>query len=115
MKKTNPKNLIYGLIIAFTIIGIWAASLVLLLTTNLGELHPFLIPLAIIWQTFLYTGLFITAHDAMHNSVFPANRKINNAIGTFVVFVYALFVELKFFIKQVFHALHHNALNVEKK
>ena len=91
MKIANRKNSIKGLLIAFIIIGIWAASLVFLLTRNLVELYPLLIPLAIIWQTFLYTGLFITAHDAMHGAVFPANRKINDAIGTFVVLVYALF------------------------
>jgi len=80
-----------GLFIAIIIIIIWAAGLVFFLTRDLSELPPLLIPFAIVWQTFLYTGLFITAHDAMHGAVFPANRSINNAIGAFVVFVYALF------------------------
>ncbi len=80
-----------GLLIAFTIIGIWTTSLIFLLTRNLPELPPLLIPLAIFWQTFLYTGLFITAHDAMHGAVFSADRKINDAIGALIVFVYALF------------------------
>jgi len=91
MKKSNSPNSLKGLLIALTIIAIWAASLVFLLTRNLHELHPLLIPLAIIWQSSLYTGLFITAHDAMHGAVFPANRKMNDAIGIFVVFIYALF------------------------
>lgn len=90
MKNQNRQNSIEGLLIALTIIALWAASLVFLLTRNLGELHPLLIPLAMLWQTFLYTGLFITAHDAMHGTVLPGNRKINRAIGTVVVFVYAL-------------------------
>lgn len=89
--KTEYKNSIKAFLIALTIITLWAASLVFLLTRSLSKLYPLLIPLAILWQTFLYTGLFITAHDAMHGAVFPANRKVNNAIGTFVVFVYALF------------------------
>ena len=100
----QSKNSIKALLVAFTIIGVWAASLIFLLTRNLHELHSLLIPLAIIWQTFLYTGLFITAHDAMHNSVFPVNRKINNASGTFVVFVYALFSYKNLFTK---HWDHH--------
>lgn len=89
--KTEYKNSLKALLTALTIITLWAASLVFLLTRNLSGLHPLLIPLAILWQTLLYTGLFITAHDAMHGAVFPGNRKINDAIGTFVVFVYALF------------------------
>ncbi len=80
-----------GLVIALIIVIAWVISLVFLLTRNLHEFLTSLIPLAIIWQVFLYTGLFITAHDAMHGAVFTANRKINNAIGTFVVFIYALF------------------------
>lgn len=91
MKKPNRSNSFKGILIAITIITIWAVSLVFLLTRNLSELPPWLIPLAMLWQTFLYTGLFITAHDAMHGAVFPGNRKVNDAIGTFVVFVYALF------------------------
>jgi len=30
----------------------------------------------ILWQAFLYTGLFITAHDAMHGAVFPKILKL---------------------------------------
>ncbi|UCE07653.1 MAG: fatty acid desaturase [bacterium] len=89
--KSKITSLFKGLLIAIIIISVWATSLVFLLTRNLHELHLLLIPLVIIWQTFLYTGLFITAHDAMHGAVFPANRKINNAIGTFIVFIYAFF------------------------
>lgn len=91
MKKPNHPNSIKAFLIALSIITLWATSLIFLLTRNLSELPALLIPLAIIWQTLLYTGLFITAHDAMHGAVFPVNRKVNNAIGTFVVFVYALF------------------------
>jgi beta-carotene ketolase (CrtW type) len=42
-------------------------------------------------QTFLYTGLFITAHDAMHGIVAPQHKKLNNFIGALCVFLYALF------------------------
>jgi beta-carotene ketolase (CrtW type) len=46
---------------------------------------------ALVWQTFLYTGLFITAHDAMHGVVVPQNLKINNFIGSLVLTLYGLF------------------------
>ncbi len=91
LMESKIKHPFKGLFIAIIIISIWGTSLIFLLTRNLNEIHPLLLPLTIIWQTFLYTGLFITAHDAMHGAVFPANRKINNGIGTFSVFVYALF------------------------
>jgi beta-carotene ketolase (CrtW type) len=42
-------------------------------------------------QTFLHTGLFITAHDAMHGSVYPRNRGVNDAIGAVATTLYALF------------------------
>lgn len=103
MKKSNSVNSIKGLVIALTVIGAWATSLVFLLTSNLSELHPVLIPLAILWQALLYTGLFITAHDAMHGAVFPAHIKMNDAIGAFVVLIYALFDYRNLFTKHWYH------------
>jgi beta-carotene ketolase (CrtW type) len=34
----------------------------------------------VLLQTHLYTGLFITAHDAMHGTVHPS-RRINTLVG----------------------------------
>ena len=42
-------------------------------------------------QTFLYTGIFITAHDAMHGIVYPPKQRVNDALGALAVLVYALF------------------------
>ena len=80
-----------GILIAGSVIGTWAISLLFLLSLNLDQIPRLLILPAIVWQTFLYTGLFITAHDAMHGIVFPKNIKINNLIGRVAVSVYALF------------------------
>lgn len=80
-----------GLIIAVLIISCWLAGLSLLLSTNLAALPIYGIILAMLAQTFLYTGLFITAHDAMHGIVVPGNKKLNNAVGTLCVILYALF------------------------
>ena len=37
--------------------------------------------LRILVQAHLFTGLFITAHDAMHGAVAPGNPKLNHGIG----------------------------------
>ncbi|MFB2893808.1 beta-carotene ketolase CrtW [Aerosakkonemataceae cyanobacterium BLCC-F50] len=94
----------YGIIIAAVIIFLWATTLITLIyidVSNLGFL--WLIP-AILLQTFLYAGLFITAHDAMHGVVFPTNLKINHAIGAITVFLYGLFSYQNLLKK---HWLHH--------
>jgi beta-carotene/zeaxanthin 4-ketolase len=45
---------------------------------------------AILWQTFIYTGLFITAHDAMHGAVFPQNPQVNAFVGKLSLLAYGL-------------------------
>lgn len=49
-----------------------------------------LLYLFVLVQMHLYTGLFITAHDAMHGTV-SANKTINNAAGYITTFLYAAF------------------------
>ncbi|MBD2200758.1 MULTISPECIES: beta-carotene ketolase CrtW [Calothrix] len=95
---------IYGLVIAILIIGLWVGSLAVLLTINYVTMPNWLIPIAIIWQMFLYTGLFITAHDAMHGSVFRKIPKINYFIGSLAVTLYAFFPYQQMLKK---HWLHH--------
>ncbi|MBD3883616.1 fatty acid desaturase [Phormidium tenue FACHB-886] len=103
-KLGNEQDNVYGLLAALIIISVWATSLTILLSLNLAHLPVWLVPLAIFWQTFLYTGLFITAHDAMHGSVCPQNPKLNTLIGTLAVFAYGLF-SYKELLKK--HWLHH--------
>ena len=57
-----------GLLIGWGIILAWGLSLAFLLTWEFSWENP-LTYLAILIQTHLYTGLFITAHDAMHGIV----------------------------------------------
>ena len=94
-----------GLAIALIIILTWAISLELLLTVvNVSQISLPLKAIAVLWQTFLYTGLFITAHDAMHGAVLPKQTKINAAIGSFALLAYGLFS-----YKQLLEAhLHHH-------
>lgn len=93
-----------GLFIALGIITTWATSLTILLFINLSHLNLFGVVLGILIQTFLYTGLFITAHDAMHRSLFPENYKVNDFLGTMCVSLYAFFSYQKL-LKN--HCLHH--------
>lgn len=93
-----------GLMSAILIISIWAISLMFALVQNIQNLNFSLIILLITWQTFLYTGLFITAHDAMHGTAFHKNKKINKKIGMISVILYAMFSYKKLFTK---HHQHH--------
>lgn len=79
-----------GLVAAGTVIISWMASLVFLVTREVQEFALW-IPPAMLVMTFLYTGLFITAHDGMHGTVAPRFPRLNRFIGAFCVGAYALF------------------------
>lgn len=100
------KDRIIGLSLAFLIIGSWAMSIILLFNTAVAEIPLWLLPIVMIWQMFLYTGLFITAHDAMHGTVFPGKKAINKVIGSLAVFSYALFSYKKLLAKHWEHHRH---------
>lgn len=78
-----------GLAIALTIILLWAGHLIYCLMS--GEIN-FLSPLFyfhILVQGYLYTGLFITAHDAMHGTIRPGNKLVNKIVGYIASFLFA--------------------------
>ena len=102
---------IKGLTAGFTIIFLWLFSLISLLSLDISRISIWIIIPGIIWQTFLYTGLFITAHDGMHGLVFPKNRKFNDFIGTLAVSLYALFSYKNLMTK---HWEHHRYPASEK-
>ena len=105
MKRSNSYT---GLFIALSIIGIWAYCLVNFLNWNFSWSNP-LVHLAILLQMHLYTGLFITAHDAMHGTV-TANKTMNNFIGGLCTLLYALFPFRKLYTKHHEHHRHvHSA------
>jgi beta-carotene ketolase (CrtW type) len=78
-----------GLIIALGILTNWAVSLTVLFRLDVAQVAPGWIALAMSWQVLTYTGLFITAHDAMHGVV-CRNPRLNRFIGTIALLVYAL-------------------------
>ena len=97
---------IAGALIAFTIAALWFGSLGFLLYGNIAQLSVVWIILAIAGRTFLQTGLFIIAHDAMHGVIFPKNRQINDAIGTVAINLYAFLPYKTCFQRHWQH--HHN-------
>lgn len=69
-----------GVWIGTAIILLWTLMLAYNLMSRLDPYSPWVI-LQILIQMHLFTGLFITAHDAMHGTVAPKNPKLNHAIG----------------------------------
>jgi beta-carotene/zeaxanthin 4-ketolase len=79
-----------GLLVAITIAIFWIGSLILLSSVDIYQLSPLWILLGISGRTFIQTGLFIIAHDAIHGSACLANRNLNDAIGRLALTLYAV-------------------------
>jgi len=97
-----------GVFIAAMLITAWVGSLIFLLTWNYSWTSP-LTYLLVLVQMHLYTGLFITAHDAMHGTV-SSNSKVNSFIGQLCTALYALFPFKKLNRK---HHQHHRHVHTE--
>ncbi len=95
--KTLPSQLAIAIVIIWTI-SLWKCCQIQLL-----DLNPLVTICLVGWQTWLYTGLFITAHDAMHGSIHPY-PKLNHAIGQLCLWLYAGFDYSELLLK---HHLHH--------
>jgi beta-carotene/zeaxanthin 4-ketolase len=79
-----------GIWVSASILGLWLGSLIFLLSLDLSQVSIEWVGAAILGRTFIHTGLFIVAHDAMHGNVYPRNRQINDWIGSLATQVYAL-------------------------
>ena len=102
---------IKGLAIAVSMISLWAISLIFILSLDQEQVPIFWLGVGLVLQTFLYTGLFITAHDAMHGVVYPKDPRINNFVGSLALLVYGLFYYKELLKK---HHLHHRFPSREK-
>tara|TARA_R110002074_G_scaffold34583_3_gene95059 strand:- start:401 stop:1111 length:711 start_codon:yes stop_codon:yes gene_type:complete len=91
-----------GIIIAFLVILLWTVSLVFLLQYPVNYTSPILY-IGVLVQTHLYTGLFITAHDAMHGVV-SRNIRLNHFIGWLAAILFAFNFYWKLFPN---HHKHH--------
>jgi beta-carotene ketolase (CrtW type) len=92
-----------GILIASLIITFWASHLFYCLINVSVDLFSPVFYLHILIQAYLYTGLFITGHDAMHGTV-SKNKIINNSIGWISTLLFAG-LSFKKLIKN--HFKHH--------
>lgn len=78
-----------GIFIAISIILLWLVHLVYsLLFVEVAAANPWLYVHMLV-QAYLFTGLFITGHDAMHGTVKPHHKRVNTVIGNIASFLYA--------------------------
>lgn len=117
-----------GLALAALIVVAWLATLLVLLQVDLttllatGHLTPAQelahghlpatwiaaagVGTEILVRTFLQTGLFIVAHDAMHGSLIPARPRLNHRLGHLALTLYACLPYADCLRK---HRQHHQA------
>ncbi|PST84585.1 fatty acid desaturase [Pedobacter yulinensis] len=88
MQAVRPSSTA-GLLAAACLIILWGVSLLLLLSWDFSWQNP-LAYIMVFVQMHLFTGLFITAHDAMHGSV-SSNASLNTLAGRVCAFLYAGF------------------------
>jgi beta-carotene ketolase (CrtW type) len=91
-----------GLLIGWSVIFFWFVLLLVLLRWEFSWTNP-LTYLAVLLQMHLYTGLFITAHDAMHGVV-ASNKKLNHVTGWIAAILFSYNFYWKLFPK---HHEHH--------
>jgi beta-carotene ketolase (CrtW type) len=102
--SVDPK----GLIIGWGIILLWGLSLAFLLSYPISWSNP-LVYLGILVQMHLYTGLFITAHDAMHGVV-SSNKRLNHLTGWIAAILFSYNFYGRLFPK---HHEHHRHVATE--
>jgi beta-carotene ketolase (CrtW type) len=88
-ERLTPQLPWRGLWFSAAIVGGWALSAAVLLPGDGPSLPPLLLVLAVLLRTFLQTGLFIVAHDAMHGSLLPGSRRWNDRLGRLALGLYA--------------------------
>lgn len=96
--------------IGLFIIVVWAVSLLFNFLTPAPLTHPFTY-LRILVQMHLFTGLFITAHDAMHGAVHPKNPTLNHGIGKLAATLFLFNAYQKMRPK---HYAHHRHVATEQ-
>jgi beta-carotene ketolase (CrtW type) len=94
-----------GTAVGLGLIGGWCLSLLLLLA-RAQALPAWAAVLAVLLRTQLQTGLFIVGHDAMHRSLAPASRGLNDRLGRLALGLYAC---LPYGVCRRNHLLHHRA------
>jgi beta-carotene/zeaxanthin 4-ketolase len=78
-----------GITIASTILLLWLISLIGLMQVDLATWAKWQIGLMIVLRMLLQTGLFITAHDAMHGTIVRSQPQLNAKVGKLMLLLYA--------------------------
>ena len=99
----------FGAIIGVAMIILWGICLYSFLVWDFNYTN-LLVYLAILFQTHLYTGLFITAHDAMHGTV-SRNKHVNNSLGWITSILFAFNFYDRLLVK---HHEHHRYVATDK-
>ena len=99
-----------GLGLAALVIGAWALNHVLLVWVLDPLAMPLLVAALFALQVWLSVGLFIVAHDAMHGSLAPFRPRVNEAMGSLALGLYAGFLWPELLRK---HHEHHRFAGTE--
>lgn len=94
-----------GAVISFSIIALWILHLWSLLEFAVVDFTSPFFYLRILFQAYLSTGLFITAHDAMHRSISP-NKSVNIFFGRISCFLFAGMSFKKLLKNHIEHHIH---------
>lgn len=70
------------------------------------------VALTLAFLEFFYTGLFITAHDAIHGSVCPGNPRLNESVGRLFLLLFAMF---DYDVVSRKHWEHHNHTGIPRR
>lgn len=98
-----------GVFVAISIVAGWTALLFYAMQWKIDYKSPWLY-IMVLLQMHLYTGLFITAHDAMHGTV-SANKKVNHGIGHLTALLFSFNFYHRLFPK---HHEHHRFVATDK-
>jgi len=77
-----------GILIALLVIFVWSIHLIYVLFFFIVDFLNPLLYVHILIQGYLYTGLFITAHDAMHG-IIAKSKKVNTVFGWIATILFA--------------------------
>lgn len=84
-----PSPAARGVISAAIVLVGWLISLIGLLLIDLFNQNAWCLTAAVLVRTAFQTGLFITAHDAMHGRLLPGASTINHRLGAWFLGLYA--------------------------
>jgi beta-carotene ketolase (CrtW type) len=108
---TKARQRRIGLALAGTIIAAWLALHVGgIFFWRLSWADAPWVAATLLVQAWLSTGLFIVAHDAMHGSLVPGRPRLNRALGTLTLGLYAGLSYRQLAPK---HAQHHHHVGTE--